>query len=366
MNYSDIKFDCLYFKQELPCKPHKEQGVSCIDCSVYKPIQKRVLIVKLGALGDVIRTTPLMKALEEKYGTCHFTWITHSPAIIENTRAQKVIPFNGLNFSILQFSEFDIVINLDKEKEACLLATHVKAPEKFGFYMNGNQIDGYNAHAQEKILTGVDDGISQLNTKSYLEEIFNICELKFDYQEYEINLNHALVNKWNTNFNEIKEGKTIIGLNTGCGPRWKTRLWPIAYWVELAKNLREQGYFVLLLGGSQEDEQNKQIASESGAHYAGHFSLEEFIALSANVDVVVTQVSMMMHIATALQKKMVLMNNIFNKHEFELYKRGVIVEPSSSCDCFYGVTCSRERSCMKDISVEEIATNVNKLAEVTA
>lgn len=363
MNYQDIKFDCLYFKQELPCDPHKKLGVNCTNCSEYKPITKRILIIKLGALGDVIRTTPILKALEDKYGTCKFTWLTNFPDIIKNTRAQKILQLNAINFSILLNSEFDIVINLDKEQEACLLSSKIKAVNKFGFYLNDNKIDGFNEAAQIKIVTGINDDISKLNTKSYLQEIFDICDLEFDFQEYEINLNQDLAKEWKSRFSKLSKGKTIVGLNTGCGPRWKTRLWPVNNWITLSKFLIEQGYFVVLLGGEQEDTQNIEIAAKSGAFYQGFYSLEEFIALSANMNIVVTQVSMMMHIATALQKEMVLMNNIFNKNEFELYNRGVIVEPHTSCDCFYGVSCSRERSCMKDISVEEIALNINKLSK---
>ena len=36
-------------------------------------------------------------------------------------------------------------------------------------------------------------------------------------------------------------------------------------------------------------------------------------------DLVVTAVTMAMHIALGLGKKLVLFNNIFNPHEFELY-----------------------------------------------
>ena len=62
----------------------------------------------------------------------------------------------------------------------------------------------------------------------------------------------------------------------------------------------------------------------------------------------------MMHIATGLQKSLVLFNNIFNKHEFELYGRGTIVEPTSGCDDYYGNTCTRSNHCMNDISVAQI------------
>ena len=114
----------------------------------------------------------------------------------------------------------------------------------------------------------------------------------------------------------------------------------------------------MILGGEAEAEANKYYAKKTGAFYPGHFSLEEFISLTDVCDLIVTQVSLMMHIAIALQKEMILMNNIFNSNEFELYGRGEIVQPSSGCDCYYGNTCSRKSSCMKDISVKTITSAV--------
>jgi hypothetical protein len=69
----------------------------------------------------------------------------------------------------------------------------------------------------------------------------------------------------------------------------------------------------------------------------------------------------MMHIATALKKKMVLMNTIFNRHEFELYGRGVIIEPPSACECYYGNTCVRGNSCMHDITPAVVCEAVKSL-----
>ena len=48
-----------------------------------------------------------------------------------------------------------------------------------------------------------------------------------------------------------------------------------------------------------------------------------------------------------------LFHNIFNIHEFELYNRGVIIEPHSGCDCYFGNVC-KEKSCMNDISVQDV------------
>ncbi len=169
-----------------------------------------------------------------------------------------------------------------------------------------------------------------------------------------------MANKWKS-LRKFSDGKPIIGLNTGCGKRWTTRLWPNEYWIELVHQLKGEGYFPVLLGGEAEDENNRLLVELCDAYYPGFFSLTEFIALTSNCDVVVTQVSMMMHIVTALKVPLVLMNNIFNRNEFYLYNNGVILEPSTGCDCYYGNTCKRELSCMHDITVEKVNESIVSL-----
>jgi ADP-heptose:LPS heptosyltransferase len=180
-------------------------------------------------------------------------------------------------------------------------------------------------------------------------------------EEYQINLNEDLSKQWHEKLKALANGKTIIGLNTGCGLRWKTRLWPTEYWIVLITELEKLGYFCLLMGGPDEDEMNRYYQSETNATYLGTFPLEEFIALTNGTDIIVTPVSMMMHIALALKKQLMLFHNIFNVHEFELYGRGLIIEPTSGCDCYFGNSCKREKSCMYDISVQDVLSNIAQL-----
>jgi len=118
----------------------------------------------------------------------------------------------------------------------------------------------------------------------------------------------------------------------------------------------------MFLGGELEHAKNTSLSENAGVYYPGHFDLETFISLTNSCDIVVTQVTMMMHIATALQKKMVLMNTIFNPHEFELYGRGVIIGPPSPCQCYYGNECVRGTSCMNDIDPQKVYNGLNAIA----
>jgi len=396
MRSKDVKYDCSHFEGHIPCKPNKQFDVQCDNCSHYdkdtsaivnldtqkallkeiykicdftkgnrvieKPIipkhVTKILFIKLGAIGDVIRTTPLLTKYKEKYPICHFSWITHSPQVVPKDEVDLIYKWNEESVYFLANQEFDIAINLDKDKEACMLLSHVNAKDKFGFICKDGHINIATDKAEHKLITGLFDHISKENTKNYLEEIFEICHFEFNKEEYIINLNEELSNQWKEKFKSLAGSKTIIGLNTGCGLRWKTRLWPKEYWVELIRDLEKQGYFCLLMGGPDEDEANRYYQSKTGVTYLGTFSLEEFIAITNNTDIIVTPVSMMMHIALALKKQLMLFHNIFNVNEFELYGRGVIIEPASGCDCYFGSSCRREKRCMNDISVQDVLSNI--------
>ena len=392
----DVKYDCSHFEGHIPCKPNKQFDVQCDNCSHYdknissiinldtkesllEEIYKicdftkqdivketliipeqvtKILFIKLGAIGDVIRTTPLLTKYKKEYGNCHFTWITHSPQVVPKDEVDVIYKWDASSVSTVAKQEFDIAINLDKDKEACMLLAHVDARDKFGFIWKDGHINTATDKAEHKLITGLFDHISKNNTKNYLEEIFEICHFEFNKEEYMINLNESLSDKWSKELAKLAKGKTIIGLNTGCGERWKTRLWPKEYWIELIKDLDKQGYFCLLMGGPDEDEMNRYYQSQTKATYLGTFILEEFITITNNTEIIITPVSMMMHIALALKKQMMLFHNIFNVHEFELYGRGIIIEPTSGCDCYFGNSCSREKRCMNDISVQDVLSNI--------
>ena len=103
------------------------------------------------------------------------------------------------------------------------------------------------------------------------------------------------------------------------------------------------------------------LANATNAQYFGYFELPKFINLMYQMDLIVTQVTMAMHIAIALQKKIVLMNNIFNPYEFDLYGRGFIVQPEKQCQCFYRGTCKFGVSCMEELPAEKVFEYVEKM-----
>lgn len=352
----EYKADCLHFLGHIPCKPHKKDGYHCENCPAYTQIEKRILIIKLGAIGDVIRTTPLVTRYKKLYPHAKFTWITLSPDILPKGEIHEILKLNTETVLYVQNTDWDIAINLDKEKEASALLATVNATEKYGFVLKNGATQPVNALAEHKFATGLFDDVSKANTKNYCTEIFELCGMEYQGEAYLLDNHSSEGFVWN-----LEKDKTTIGLNTGCGDRWTTRLWSIGKWVELAKTLIAKGHQVVLLGGKQEDERNLEIQKLSGATYLGHFPLGQFINLIDQCDLVVTQVTMGMHLTLGLQKKIVLMNNIFNPHEFDLFGKGKIIQPPKACKCYYRGQCVDGITCMEELTSDTVAQAVSEV-----
>jgi heptosyltransferase-2 len=335
--------DCRHFRGDRPCLPHKREGVHCDGCPHYDPIQQRILIIKLGAVGDVIRTTPLLRALR-KDGV-HITWLTDTPEVLPATWIDKILMLTPTALAYLLACDFDALYNLDKDDQAIALAKLIPARKKFGFTLERGVCVPIDQKARAKWLTGVFDDLNRLNTLSYPEEIFAICGLKFKGEKYIVELD-------NSPPFDLDLPRPLIGLNTGAGARWPSRLWKFEHWEELATRLLSHGCEVLLLGGPDEDVKNRELAESTGAAYQGIFPLKRFFHLVNEVDVLVTGVTMALHIGIGLEKRIVLMNAIFNRREFELYGLGQVIEPDVDClGCFKPVC---EKDCMNQLLPEQV------------
>ncbi len=353
-----LKVDCRWFRGDVPCTPHKESGVHCVDelgtaCPHYDRLTSRILIIKLGAIGDVIRTTPLLHKLREVYPGAQVWWLTLTPEVIPDC-VDVVLPLTSQSLATIEATQFDRVYNLDKDREACALTALVSATEKKGFTLVNGRPAPIDAHAVHKYMTGVFDDLNRENTRSYPRETFEICGFPFSGEEYILQSFSDRGYRW-----KLPKRKPVVGLNTGCGGRWTSRLWPEKNWIALAKRLEKAGYAPLLLGGAQEHVKNRRIAKKSGARYLGHFPLPQFINLVDQCVLVVTAVTMAMHITIGLRKKIVLFNNIFNSNEFELYGRGELLEPAFDCPCFYTPVCPND--CMQYIYVDRVYESIRRL-----
>ncbi|MFI5264821.1 MAG: glycosyltransferase family 9 protein, partial [Candidatus Kapaibacterium sp.] len=322
-------------------------------------VSENILIIKLGAAGDVLRTTPILHKLKADHPQARIWWLTLSPELVPSTHVDRILKWNSESIEILQVLDFSILINLDKDHHACALANRLSAKKKIGFLLSplGVSVPA-DKNAEAKYDTGIFDDVSLANRKSYPEELFEICGYTFSGEKYILDQPEKM------NFPGLDKSRPIIGMNTGAGIRWTSRLWSTERWADLSKKLHAKGYNVLLLGGPDEDARNKEIQNLSGgtAHYLGYFPLKSFISLVNQCHTIISGVTMAFHISVALEKKIVLINNIFNKYEFgDLYGLGEIIEPDKPCICYFRGTCiNKEYFCLDHLPVEKVLEAVQR------
>ena len=354
--------DCRFFVGEKPCIFKR----LCDGCEHFAARGKRILIIKLAAVGDVLRTTPLLRGLKAKYPSSFITWLT-DPESAELLRFTELIdvllPYSLESVVRLKAEKPDVLICLDKEPRATALASQIEAGERFGFrwskegvLMPASELVGY------AFRLGYDDELKfRRNTKTYQEMVFEACGLEYDASyEYLLDLPQEALTNARAVLAElgIGRGDVVVGLNTGAGAVFATKVWPEAHFVELVRLLREKsGVIPLLLGGPLEVERNKKIAAacRGAAFDAGcGRSLTEFTSLVACCDVVVSADTLAMHLAIAAKRPVVALVGPTCHAEIELYGRGAKLVSDVPCAPCYLKSCDKGHVCMKGISAQEV------------
>ncbi len=127
-----MRTDCSYFLGDRPCGFNER----CGSCRDFRRIEDKILIIKLESLGDVLRTTPLLAGIRERYPRAHITWLTRReavPLLENNPFIDRVFAFEFESLIQLMSQDFWQVISLDKSKPACSAANLIKAKIKKGF-----------------------------------------------------------------------------------------------------------------------------------------------------------------------------------------------------------------------------------------
>lgn len=373
-----IKLDCRYFKGDKPCKYN---GL-CSGCEYYQPIGKKILIIKLASIGDVLRTTPLLRGLKEKYPDSYIVWLTSQfslDVLRGNNFIDEILTYNLKSTLRLQVEFFDVVISLDKAIEATALASKVRAKERLGYGLSKEgRAFPFNKEAEYAFNLGLSDELKfKTNKKSYQEIIFDTVGLKFKNQEYILELNDEQ-RQFSEDFlkkNRLNSDDFKVGLNTGCGSIFPYKKWTIDGFVELTNKLvrgQMTGLIpiscnktkVLLLGGKQEIERNREILKKVDVPIVGtgcYHNLKEFIALINCCDLIVSGDTLAMHIAIGLKKMVVALFGPTCAQEVELYGRGESRISLLDCAPCYKNSCNRNKNCMEMITPQEVLEAIYKL-----
>ncbi len=364
----DFRLDCRYFRGEKPC----QFQCDCPGCVHYAPMGKRILIIKLAAMGDVLRTTTLLHGLKRKYPQSHVTWITDGnalPALWNNPALDRVFAFSLESVLRLEVERFDLLICLDKEARATALAMRVAAEEKKGFGLDaGGNIFPLNPESEYAFRLGLSDELKfRKNRKTYPELIFEMCGLEYQGDEYILELSAGDRDFAREKLKRlgVREGDFVIGLNTGAGSAFANKDWPPENFVELIRRLgRENRIRVLLLGGPEEVERNRKIMAAAG-RTAGDTGCDntigQFAAIVDGCDLVVTGDTVCLHIAIARKKPVVAFFGPTCAQEVELYGRGKKLVAGIDCVPCYRKSCDRLPNCLETITVETVLSAIRDL-----
>jgi len=226
---------------------------------------QNILIIKFGALGDVIRTSYFIKPLYKKYHSPDIYWLT-SPGSMD------VLKFNPYIFKITDNTNdltdiyFDWVISLDDETEI------LKKIDK----INYKKITG--AHLLDSKVTYTDDSALWFN----MGLISRLGKIRADQLKKENKLTHTEIfadilkikdihpifynsEKTEKKYTEhFKDEFFHIGINNSSGDRWHSKKMKLETEIALIKNLLNlkidsKKVTVHLLGGKEEKNNNHRI-----------------------------------------------------------------------------------------------------------
>jgi len=212
-----------------------------------------ILIIKLGATGDVVRTTPLLRRLNGPV-----TWITAE----NNLTLLQGIDREGCylsweNRKRVAKTVYDLVINLEDDWESSRFLKELKFKQLFGAHLNADDQLAYTSDSREWFDLSListygreeADRRKLLNRRTYQELIFEGLGLGFCGEPYYLP----------PSIPTRLQGD--VAISSTAGPVWPMKKW--AYFDELKRELRAMGLTVNIL-------QNRPSLLEHLADVQGH------------------------------------------------------------------------------------------------
>ena len=147
-----------------------------------------ILIIKLGATGDVVRTTPLLRRLQGE-----FTWITAAknlPLLLGLPWEVRAVSWEQRQ--LVADADYDLVINLEDEQEISAYVQQLRFQSLFGAHLDASGVVRYtpdsrtwfdlsliSTFGREKA-----DLLKLQNRRSYQDMIFEGLGLSFHGETY--------------------------------------------------------------------------------------------------------------------------------------------------------------------------------------
>ena len=318
------------------------------------------LVIQLGALGDVLRTTSILPALRHELGsTTRIAWVADPPAhpLLGWADVDRVVALDDGTASALRGERFDLVISLDKDPRALALAESVPAAERRGFGLGpGATVRAFSERERYLVRLGWDDEEKfRRNRKSFQRLIHDALGWSdrpapgyaIRPDPAALAAGRALVDRW---LGPAGWGGPRIGFATGSSRRFATKRWPERHWAELAGALgRANDARVLLTGTPEEDARNRRIARRAGGGVRvmrGPVAVTDFAGIVAALDLVVSGDTLAMHLALALGRPVVALFGPTCWQEIQMRDAAAAVVSAPDCAPCYLDACDHH-TCME-------------------
>ena len=335
----------------------------------------RILIVKLGAIGDVVHTLPALAVLRRSLPEAHIAWIVErggaakllhdNPAIDDlievDTRGWRKDLLGSetraaIRLALSKLRGFDIALDFQGLLKSGMMAWLARAPRRIGFTKDALREPASAYLLTEHVAADDADHIIKKNLSLVAHLGFSVAGA------YEFPLGLSLTDKQFAEQQIAERGGAVAIINPGGG--WPTKLWNAEGFAKIADRLWEAYRWrsVVTYGPGEEAlAQAVVAASQSGAVEMLDTTLKQFFALAQKAKLFLGGDTGPLHLAAAAGTPIVgIYGPTPARRNGPFAKDDVIVERfdlDCRVDCFRR-SCSHT-SCMK-IPVEAVWQQVEK------
>ena len=257
----------------------------------------RILIIKLGALGDVVLATPHIRAIVEAYPEAEVALLT-SPAcaaLVQGLPGLEVVAFKRRGFAEmgrvlawLRRRRFELVFDLQGSLRSRLMSrcagAHQRIGRRPGFaYTHAPAPGDETVHvfdALNHLLAAA--GIDSAPPKAWMQVTDAAEEKVADWLECK----------------GLAQKRRVL-MHAGSSERWISKRWEEAHFATLAKALTERGYAVIWIGANVDRAVNRRLARRVGVDATDAFGFVELAALGRRAVFAVVNDSAPMHVLSA-------------------------------------------------------------------
>ncbi|MFH0985468.1 MAG: lipopolysaccharide heptosyltransferase II [Candidatus Omnitrophota bacterium] len=336
---------------------------------VYQEVRKRrkILVIKLGAMGDLILVVPSLRMLKERFPDASITLLVDrklAPIVSACPYLDDMILVDRKKLSNILYllktarrvrrEGFDMSVDLHNNKWTHLLAYLGGAVQRFGF-ARGKW--GFLLNRPDRTFEVADSPLRhqfRVLSRAGVVKFDDVLELwpKPESLEKAGEMIRTL---------EPKESTRIIGFIMGSSPNWPSKRWPAEQFVALAKRFFEKyDARIVLIGAPEETDLGRPFYSFGSGKVLdliGKTALEELPAFFKQLHLVVTGDTAPLHMAAAMNVPIVaLFGPTDAKRHVPPGKKIDVLSHHMPCQpCYEGICKAKEKmACLTRISVEEV------------